>query len=163
MNPLALLGNILIGNLAKSLTDNLFYKTNGPVRGSILYCDLAFGAAEHSGIYIGNNQVVHKNGQGLVEPVSVNQFKNTISAITIYISCDSNGEPVGHEHIANNAEKMIGHFSTYSLLNNNCHQFCSYCITGDLTSTTFALRQLKKDAKLFLDSSQWRTWDLTKR
>ncbi|RBP84704.1 hypothetical protein EBI01_03980 [Marinomonas rhizomae] len=163
MNPLALLGNILVGNLAKSLTDNLFYKTNGPVRGSILYCDLAFGAAEHSGIYVGNNQVVHKNGQGAVELVSINQFKNTISAITIYISCNSNGEPIGDEHVANDAEMMIGTNSTYSLLSNNCHQFCSYCITGNFTSNTFSLRQLKKDAKLFLDTSQWRAWNLTKR
>ncbi|PJE53690.1 lecithin retinol acyltransferase family protein [Marinomonas sp. BSi20584] len=163
MNPLALLGNILIGNLAKSLTDNLFWKTDGPVRGSILYCDLAFGVGEHSGVYVGNKQVVHKNGRGLVEIVSINQFKDTVSAITIYVSCDSNGDPIGLESIANDAERMIGAKSEYSLLSNNCHQFCSYCITGDFTSNTFTLRQLKKDTKLFLGSSQWRAWDLAKR
>ena len=35
-----------------------------PEIGSVLYCDLAFGYMEHSGIYIGNRQIVHLNEIG---------------------------------------------------------------------------------------------------
>src|SRR5690606_2362670 len=62
-----------------------------PVRGSIVYCDLTAGhnLAEHSGIYIGNNRIVHLNRHGDIDVVSPQQF---ISGITtgneIYVSCE---------------------------------------------------------------------------
>ena len=40
----------------------------------VLYCDLACGFAEHSGIYIGNNQIVELNGGGDIAIVSPKEF-----------------------------------------------------------------------------------------
>ncbi|ATD02344.1 hypothetical protein PTE01_35500 [Pseudoalteromonas tetraodonis GFC] len=163
MNLYNVIGHFLIGNLSKSLAHNLFWKTDGPVRGSIVYCDLAFGVAEHSGIYLGNNQIIHKNAMGLIETVSVYQFLAGTSAITIYISCDANGTSVGFDDIANDAETLLGTQQAYSVLSKNCHQFCSYCITGNIHTNTFTLAQLKHDAREYIKASQWRAWDLTKR
>ncbi|MEZ8796719.1 hypothetical protein OAA_01955 [Vibrio cyclitrophicus 1F175] len=152
-----------IGSLSKSLIQNLFWKTDGPVRGSIVYCDLAFGYAEHSGVYVGNGRIIHRNGKGLIEAASIRQFLADTSAITIYISCDANGTSVGFDDIANDAEALLGTQQAYSVLSKNCHQFCSYCITGSIHTNTFTLAQLKRDAREYIKASQWRAWDLTKR
>ena len=45
-----------------------------PKKGSVLYCDLSFGIAEHSGIYVGDNRIVHLNGKGEIEAVSPAAF-----------------------------------------------------------------------------------------
>ena len=163
MNPYNAIGSFLVGNLSKSLIQNLFWKTNSPIRGSIVYCDLAFGYAEHSGVYVGNGRIIHRNGKGLIEAVSVNQFLADTTAISIYISCNAQGSAVGSESCAQTAEGMLGVQTDYSLLNENCHQFCSYCLDGDIFSSTFTLTQLKRDAHAYIQASQWRVWDLRHR
>ena len=163
MNPYNVIGSFLVGNLSKSLIQNLFWKTNSPIRGSIVYCDLAFGTAEHSGVYVGNGRIIHRNGNGLIEDVSVNQFLADTTAISIYISCNAQGGAVGSESCAQIAEGMLGVQTDYSLLNENCHQFCSYCLDGDMFSSTFTLTQLKRDARAHIQASQWRVWDLRHR
>ena len=45
-----------------------------PEMGSIVYCDLALGYAEHSGVHVGAGQIIHLNGQGKIEMVSVEDF-----------------------------------------------------------------------------------------
>lgn len=150
-------------NIAQSLTDNLFRKTNGPILGSIVYCDLAFGYAEHSGVYIGDNRIVHRNGKGEVEVVSSRGFLANTTAITIYVSCDSNGQAVGDEEVALQAVSQIGQVGDYELLGENCHQFCSYCLTGDSCNSTSLLSFLKYDAKHYINATQWRAWDLLTR
>lgn len=45
-------------NIGESLIDT-FRDPVKPKLGSVLYCDLAFGYMEHSGIYIGRNKIVH--------------------------------------------------------------------------------------------------------
>ena len=163
MNPYNAIGSFLVGNLSKSLIQNFLWKTNSPVRGSIVYCDLAFGTAEHSGVYVGNGRIIHRNGNGLIEDVSVNQFLADTTAISIYISCNAQGSAVGSESCAQTAEGMLGVQTDYSLLNENCHQFCSYCLDGDIFSSTFTLTQLKRDAHAYIQASQWRVWDLRHR
>lgn len=163
MNPYNAISSFLVGNLSKSLIQNLFWKTNSPIRGSIVYCDLALGTAEHSGVYVGNGRIIHRNGNGLIEDVSVNQFLTDTTAISIYISCNAQGSAVGSESCAQTAEGMLGVQTDYSLLNENCHQFCSYCLDGDIFSSTFTLTQLKRDAHAYIQASQWRVWDLRHR
>ncbi|MGR5151294.1 lecithin retinol acyltransferase family protein [Photobacterium swingsii] len=163
MNLVKIISVSLLENLAQSLYDNLFNKTPYPIRGSVVYCDLAFGHAEHSGIYIGDDQIVHRNKYGLIEIVSSRGFLAGTTAITIYVSCDCNGRAVGDEDIAILAESMVGSFHDYSLLSRNCHQFCSYCLNGNWSNSNVLLTQLKSEAKLFLRASQWRAWDLLHR
>ncbi|MBT0080860.1 lecithin retinol acyltransferase family protein [Vibrio alginolyticus] len=163
MNPYNAIGSFVIGSLSKSLIQNLFWKANHPVRGSIVYCDLAFGYAEHSGVYVGDDRIIHRNGKGLIEAVSIHQFLADTSAISIYISCNAQGSAVGSESCAQIAEGMLGVQTDYSLLNENCHQFCSYCLDGEIFSSTFTLTQLKRDARAHIQASQWRVWDLRHR
>ena len=101
----------LIGNLVESIYDNIVKDKVYPVEGSILYCDLLFGSAEHSGVYIGNNEIVHLDGTGIIEIVTPDEFLGRIngfnSAISIYVSCD--GEiPVGGKSIAKRAKSKVG-------------------------------------------------------
>lgn len=163
MNPLKVLGSLGLTQLGKSLADNLFHTTQAPVRGSIVYCDLAFGYAEHSGVYVGNGCIIHRNGKGLIEAVSFHQFLADTTALSIYVSCNAQGKAIGSEFTAQIAEAMLGVQTDYSLLNENCHQFCSYCLSGDIFSNTFTLTQLKGDAHAHIQASQWRVWDIRHR
>ncbi|ENI4128593.1 lecithin retinol acyltransferase family protein [Vibrio fluvialis] len=163
MNPLKVLGALGLTQLGKSLADNLFHTTQTPVRGSIVYCDLAFGYAEHSGVYVGNGRIIHRNGKGLIEAVSIHQFLADTTALSIYVSCNAHGHSIGSEFTAQIAEAMLGVQTDYSLLNENCHQFCSYCLSGDIFSNTFTLTQLKSDARAHIQANQWRVWDLRHR
>ncbi|MEZ8700524.1 lecithin retinol acyltransferase family protein [Vibrio cyclitrophicus] len=163
MNPYHAIGSFVVGSLSKSLIQNLFWKTDGPVRGSIVYCDLAFGYAEHSGVYMGNGRIIHRNGKGLIEATSIRQFLADTTALSIYVSCNTQGRAVGNESTAQIAGAMLGVQTDYSLLNENCHQFCSHCLSGDIFSNTFTLTQLKRDAHAHIQASQWRVWDLRHR
>ncbi|MFC3024267.1 lecithin retinol acyltransferase family protein [Vibrio zhugei] len=163
MNPYHLIGTFVLDRLSKSLIQNLFWKTNHPIRGSIVYCDLVFGYAEHSGVYVGGGRIIHRNGKGLIEAVSIRQFLADTTAISIYVSCDSYGNSTGSESTAQIAEAMLGMQTDYSLFNKNCHQFCSYCLSGDPLSNTFTLTQLKRDSCTHIQASQWRVWDLMHR
>ncbi|MFW1364841.1 lecithin retinol acyltransferase family protein [Vibrio parahaemolyticus] len=163
MNPYHAIGSFVVGSLSKSLIQNLFWKTNHPVRGSIVFCDLALGYAEHSGVYVGNGRIIHRNGKGLIEAVTIHQFLADTTALSIYVSCNAQGRAIGSEFTAQIAEAMLGVQTDYSLLNENCHQFCSYCLSGDILSNTFTLTQLKRDARTHIQASQWRVWDLRHR
>ncbi|NOI36065.1 hypothetical protein F0250_19290 [Vibrio cyclitrophicus] len=163
MNPYHAIGSFVVGSLSKSLIQNLFWKTDGPVRGSIVYCDLAFGYAEHSGVYMGNGGIIHRNGKGLIEAASIRQFLADTTALSIYVSCNTQGRAIGNESTAQIAGAMLGVQTDYSLLNENCHQFCSHCLSGDIFSNTFTLTQLKRDAHAHIKASQWRVWDLKHR
>ena len=59
-----------IFNLFESFVDNVFRDKVSPYMGSILYIDMAFGFADHSGVYVGNGQVVELSGEGVVQKVS---------------------------------------------------------------------------------------------
>jgi hypothetical protein len=163
MNPFSLLGSALGLNLVTSLVDNLVWTVDAPIRGSIVYCDLAFGTSEHSGIYIGNNQIVHRNGRGKIELVTPGEFTSGTTGATIYVSCDKYGDAVGYDDVAHDAESMLGTKQNYSLLGKNCHQFCSYCLSGDWDNYHVSLSQLKYQAKSALGASQWRAWSLLNR
>ncbi len=93
------MGGCLLGNLVESFVDNVCRDLVHPEIGSILHCDLAFGTSEHSGVYVGNSQIVHLNGRGEVECVSPEEFIEGTSAISIYVS-SRNGYAVGDSEIA---------------------------------------------------------------
>ncbi|ENX21431.1 MULTISPECIES: lecithin retinol acyltransferase family protein [Acinetobacter] len=132
-----------------------------PVRGSVVYCDLTAGRklAEHSGIYIGDNRIVHLNRHGYIEIISPQQF---ISGITtgneIYVSCE--GEwPVGCDEVADFAESMVGIIRNYHVLVDNCHQFSAGCLMKDPENYNNFLWFLKDEANKRLGADNWRLWD----
>ena len=177
-----------LGNLAESFIDNVIRDTVRPVRGSVLYCDLAFGYMEHSGIYVGSGKsgkdenqekcIVELQRQGnmcCVRRVTPTDFISAGTAISIYVSCRGT-HARGRDKIAATAESMIGQcLGEYSLLNNNCHMFTDYCLRcGDKKSCEcydffdyvkhyanreMTLTHLKQSARKILGADTWRVWN----
>ena len=158
----SIFGNKLAQNLVESFIDNVIRDTvSEPEIGSIVYCDLAGGNAEHSGIYIGNNKIVHLDGDGTIEAVSPKKFMNRLggfnTAISIYVSCNGT-EAVGSKKLAKRAKSMIGESREYNLILDNCHQFTAGCISGDFDNSCNFMWMLKDEAKESIGADAWRVW-----
>lgn len=150
-------------SLAESFIDNVIRdKVTEPAIGSVVYCDLAGGHAEHSGIYVGHRQIVHLDGSGLIETVSPAQFLERLSganiAITIYVSCRG-PDPVGSPIVAQRAKSKIGSRRQYNLLRDNCHQFSSGCLNGTFDNADNFMVLLKSRCADVLRANTWRSWD----
>jgi len=154
--------SIFVKNLAESVVDNVFRDTVKPVVGSVVYCDLIFGTCEHSGIYVGNDQIVHLDGSGRIEVVSSRHFLNRLdgfsSGVSIYVS-SANGKAVGSRSAANRALEMVGRQREYAFLTDNCHQFTSGCLTGNFEAAENFLWFLKTTARQKVGADEWRVWD----
>ena len=129
-----------------------------PEKGSVLYCDLSFGIAEHSDIYVGDNRIVHLNGKGEIEAVSPAAFLSPFVLQDIYVSCMENSA-VGSERVATRALSMVGKKRNYNLVMNNCHQFTTGCLTGNFENSSNLLTFLKMQAKDTLGADTWHLWD----
>ncbi len=129
-----------------------------PEKGSVLYCDLSFGIAEHSDIYVGDNRIVHLNGKGEIEAVSPAAFLSPFVLQDIYVSCMENSA-VGSERVATRALSMVGKKRNYNLVMNNCHQFTTGCLTEDFENSSNLLTFLKMQAKDTLGADTWHLWD----
>lgn len=136
--------------------NNLSMRVN-PIPGSIVYCNL-FLNTEHSGVYIGNNKIVHLNKHGNIESVTPQEFISGTPANAIYVSCN-NGDPVGSEVVAERARKFISSRRDYNLFFDNCHQFSASCLTGDPENRLTILTMLKLQSDITLDAKQWLHWD----
>lgn len=145
-------------NVIEGAIDSIRDKVE-PVEGSVVYCDLAFGYAEHSGVYVGNNQIVHLNGQGNVELVSPRQFIRNTTALSIYVSCRDN-YAVGSDITAHRARQALNDSRNYSFLLDNCHQFAAGCITGSFDNPSNFLALLKHECEQHFRTNTWRKWDI---
>ncbi|NDV12660.1 hypothetical protein GZH52_07580 [Crenobacter sp. HX-7-9] len=153
-----------VNNLVESFIDNAVRdKVSAPAIGSVIYCDLAAGTAEHSGIYIGSNNIVHLSGDGIIERVNPKQFINRLggwnTAISIYVSCNA-GTPVGSTNVAKLAESMIGSQRSYNLIMDNCHQFTAGCLSGNFENSCNFFTFLKDEVQIRIGGTEWRVWDL---
>jgi hypothetical protein len=160
------------------------------VKGSIVCCDLgdpltktALLAAEvlewtatrqssgcfsldHSGVYVGDDEIVHRDGGGYLALVSPKEFIERLdgwnAAISIYVSCRGEN-PVGSDTAAERALEALHdpqHYG-YNLLTKNCHQFCQYCLTGEekgFADCTFT--SLQNALVGMYGLSEWRVWDI---
>ncbi|MCK8107736.1 hypothetical protein MTF64_12700 [Pseudoalteromonas sp. 2CM41L] len=130
-----------------------------PVIGSVVYCDLLFNYASHSGLYIGNNQIIHLNGKGRIEIVSPEKFISRTTAYFINVSCKGT-QAVGSKAAANRAKKKLNTSRNYNLLFDNCHQFVAGCLTGDFDNNAnnflWILEMTTEDE---LGSNSWLPWD----
>lgn len=159
--------HILLANAAKafaeSFIDNVFRDSvTSPAPGSVLYCDLFLGQAEHSGIYVGNNQIVHLDGTGRIELVSPAVFLKRLdgnsTGSSIYVSCKA-GRSVGSKEVAKRALSSVGQDRDYSLLFDNCHQFTAGCLSGEPENAHNFLWMLKMEAQRVLGADEWRVWE----
>ena len=132
--------------------------------GALVVCEI-FHLFEHTGIYIGEGQIVELQGTGLVRSVSVKRFMDNRSGEELMVACDSRGQPFGSLAAAERASRQIFTYQEYDLIQNNCHRFCGDCYTGLYWPVTsfFDLRQLMEQQlrqkisfkKVWLDA--WRT------
>jgi len=130
-----------------------------PAAGSIVYTDLLFGYAEHSGIYIGRNKIVQLNGNGIVSVVTPEEFITGGTGVHIYVSC-IDGFAVGSPVVAKRAKNMLKSQRDYHFILSNCHQFSAGCLTGDFENASSFLWMLKSECETCLGSNAWRIWDL---
>ncbi|MCD9543402.1 hypothetical protein GLP24_00680 [Photobacterium carnosum] len=169
-----LIKNALIPlNVAEHVIDNYIFDKVIPIIGSVVYCDFIISGSliQHSGIYIGCDEIVHLNSKGVVEKVSSDEFLSGLGGLmcgsSIYVSCDG-VNPVGCDYISSVAESHVGNVYNYGLLKFNCHQFVSGCILGlvidpdDMEAIDFihsTLTGVKTNARFNMDSNNWRVWD----
>lgn len=123
-------------SLVESFVKNVVMDKATPQVGSILKVDLWGGAAAHTGVYIGNGEIVElyeNDGTGEIRIVSPKRFLHGSSHRTgAYIYCACNDEFVlGSDEIAERAKYYVGHENAYALMGKNCHAFVTYCITGE--------------------------------
>lgn len=134
-----------------------------PVPGSVVCCDLAVGL-EHSGVYIGDGMIVHRDGEGYLAIVDRNEFVQRLGgynpSTTIFVSCEY-GRPVGSACVAERAReamKIPCHARGYGLLTKNCHQFCQYCLTGQVNNGAmdFTFANLEAVLNKYYSANSWR-------
>ena len=133
-----------MGGFLESLIKNVFCDVVKPRIGSVVKVDLSIGA-DHTGIYIGNNEIVEVaniDNIATVRIVSAEEFiegDDCISRIGtfIYVACKQDREgnciAMGSQDIADRASAAVGQTSEYSLIFNNCHMFTEYCVSGRKT------------------------------
>jgi len=164
----------------KYFVDCVFRDKVTPTPGSVLYCDL-WVAVEHSGIYVGNDNISNIVVDGLAESSvllsSPRSFTSkSVLGRKIYVSCDHHGA-IGHPAVAMGASAHVGERAFYGLVVKNCHQFSTRCVdyagadvadSGFLSALSSAIPgdtweptigQLKETARKKLGATQWRLWD----
>lgn len=150
-------------NLVESFVDNVIRDKVYACVGSVLYYEMAFGAADHSGVYVGNGMVVELGGDGWVRKVSIREFMNAPALVrtgrSLYVS-SRNGCGIGSKDIAKRAMSMVGTCRNYNLLLDNCHQFTSGCVTGDFENSDNFLWMLKHTVRKTMQADEWRVWDI---
>lgn len=156
-----------ITDLTNLVVDNVIRDSVEPIPGSVLYCDLFPGVADHSGIYVGGGdecivELSKTNSRSIIQRVTPQEFSSTGTGISIYVSCH-NTEAVGNKSIARTALDMVGtDIGEYSIFFNNCHMFSEFCMSqgnSRSSSKTMTLEQLKKRAAKILNANDWRVWN----
>ena len=153
----------LQGMEGRSLSDVLTNKQVYPVEGSIVCCLLA--NVDHSGVYVGDNTIIHRDGEGVIAEVSPREFLARLDgwnpAVTVFVSCRDD-EPVGSRDAALRARGALfdPRHRGYNLITRNCHQFCHYCLTGKTGNGTadFTFLSLENEMRKVLHATSWRAW-----
>lgn len=111
--------------------DAFFIHSVRPVVGSVVYCNLAM-VAEHSGIYVGDGQIVHLNGNGRIERVSAEKFCERFGgknpSFTVFCPTNRQGKALGDKKVAEYALWSVGRIVNYNPAFNNCHCFTASCL-----------------------------------
>ena len=142
----------------------LFRTCSKPAPGTPVYCNLAI-VVEHTGIYIGDNQIVHLNGDGNIEIVSPQEFVARLDgdnpAKAIYYAAKFNGTPLCKKIIAERAKSKVGDRRNYNVVFDNCHQFTCGCISGNFENPCklFSLVEMEIQLKFKLRRLNWVKWD----
>jgi len=151
-----------IYNAARHVIDNKIRNTvSRPIVGGIVYCDLY--TATHSGIYVGDGNIVHLDGDGIIVKTSADTFMKRLdgrnTARSVYTFCIGK-DPVGIADAAAYAEEQVGRRVKYKLVQNNCHRFTASCLRGeDIPGSYLLLRAIKNIHDEKTGKSIGRVWN----
>ena len=138
----------------------------------VLYCDLAAGYAEHSGIYVGGGgtkcivELSRQQGRCVINLVSPGEFISGGIGFSIYVS-SRNGHAVGKKSVARAALELVGQdLGRYNIAINNCHMFTCLCLCKkdpdllrSIANAEMTLSNLKDQARKVMKADEWRVWD----
>ena len=132
--------NTPVHALLRSFRDNVLAEHVTPVPGSVLYCDLAAGYAEHSGIYVGGDgtkcivELSRQQGRCVINLVSPGEFISGGIGFSIYVS-SRNGHAVG------------------------CLCKKDPDLLRSIANAEMTLSNLKDQARKVMKADEWRVWD----
>lgn len=101
-----------------------------PVTGSVVCCEV-FNFLDHTGIWIDRDTIIELSNNGLVKSVSAERFLTERSGENIFVACDHKHQPIHNIKAADRAVSQLFTYREYDLINNNCHRFVNYCLTGE--------------------------------
>ncbi len=150
------------GDAASSVAAHMGDKVDEPAIGSVVKHYLIIGA-EHTGIYVGDGEIVHWTSDSKVEKCRAGEFKsgfNAALAMSIYVSCRGT-EPVGSPQTAQYALSKVGQGEKergkYNETTNNCHMFVVECLTGGKKCEP-RWEEPDEYCKQYLGANKWRVW-----
>lgn len=145
--------------LIKTAYAALFEESVYPEIGSIVFCDILPFYAQHTGVYVGNDSIIHLTSTGLIDKTSPSGFMRGEIKIApcIWVSC-SGEESVGLEIAARRAEERLFSYRDYNFLLDNCHQFCSGCLTGNFENSSNLFNMLEIDCERYMGFDNWKPW-----
>lgn len=115
-------------------------------KGCILKCDLGV-LLEHTGVYIGNGQIVSLNRHSQIRIESATSFfppGTDPKSNRIYAACYGNtDELLSSALIAKRAKRKVNQKTPYNVFFNNCHRFTTGCITGNFENDVVSFSQLE--------------------
>ncbi|WP_120944456.1 C40 family peptidase [Helicobacter labacensis] len=155
----ALIPAKIAGDVASSVRAHMGEQVDAPAIGSVVRCYI-YGA-EHTGIYVGDGDIIHWTRHSKVERCPKEDFKS-LSSMSIYVACKGT-EPVGSPQAAKYAiskedqgEKERG---KYNETTNNCHMFVVECLTGKKCEPRW--EEPNEYCKQYLGTDNWRVWKNT--
>jgi len=101
-----------------------------PLPGSIVCCEV-FNFLDHTGVWIDRETIIELSNNGLVKAVSAQRFLDERSGDNIFVACDHRHKPIVIDGCADRAISQIYSYREYDLIENNCHRFVNYCLTGN--------------------------------
>ncbi|NVK25507.1 MAG: hypothetical protein HWE10_11310 [Gammaproteobacteria bacterium] len=129
-----------------------------PEAGSIVCCEV-YGMFDHTGIWLDDETIIELSNSGLVKAVSSQRFLQERSGKNLFVACNNLHKPIVISGCEQRAVSNLFSYREYDVIDNNCHRFVNFCLSGrDIELTTFANLN-KQLAKL---SGQNIYWDKVK-
>lgn len=66
-----------------------------------------------------------------MKAVSAHRFLEERSGDNIFVACDSEHQPIVIEAVIERAISSVFTYRGYDVIDNNCHRFVNYCISGE--------------------------------
>lgn len=131
--------------------------------GSLLYCEWSQSEAGHSGIYLGDDNIIHLGADKKIAVVGVEDFiktdhaQATLEDTPIYVSCKGKQAIGSLFAVAVAQDKLYAH---PDLRLQSSHQFTSACYTGNFDNQDHVFAMVKDATKFRLGWDNWRVWQI---